>query len=348
MASTPSTPFNQVTHVVPVMHNTARPSDSYLQDYFTRAEGFVPNKFHIGFSGEYVEKALTIMQINCAGDKYTHAPKLFNGSAYLMKKFSNFIEEHWDNEKRILNMLWNCKSVTLPKPTLALETIDSLDSMKDLTFQMPKKVQPGELTLTVVESQYLMWFNFFNAMFNSQISPLVLRPKSGFHKIDISVELLNGATANDWAVDLNKAVLASKAPWVTYSPGTRTNLDVIQMSEYNSVVLTSAPTIDPNNSSMDLATFNVTFKVPNTLNGTFKKSDRGLHDNTTVTQATVGSTETTLDYNLRFWERDRGTMVGTKNNFESLSPKDEVEFNQRFKKRRGFIPSMPDETSKKK
>lgn len=322
-----------------MMHNTERPTDSYLQKYFSHAEGFVPNKFHIGFSGEYVEKALTVMQVNCAGDKYTHAPKMFNGSAYLMKKFSNFIDDHWDNEKRILNMLWNCKSVTLPKPTLALNTINSLDSMKDLTFQMPKKVQTGELSLTVVDDQYLMWFNFFNAMFNSQISPLVLRPKSGFHKIDISVELLNGATANDWAVDMNKTALASTAPWVEYAPGTRTNLDVIQMSEYNSVVLSAAPVIDPDNSKMDLASFTVQFKVPNTLNGTFKKSDRGLHDNTTVSQATVGSSETTLDYNLRFWEREKKTMLNTRNSYESLSPQDEADFNKRMKQNRGFNPA---------
>lgn len=339
MASTPSTPYNQVTHVTPVMHNTERPTDSYLQKYFSHAEGFVPNKFHIGFSGEYVEKALTIMQVNCAGDKYTHAPKLFNGSAYLMKKFSNFIDDHWDNEKRILNMLWNCKSITLPKPTLTTEQIDSLDSMKDLTFNMPKKIQSGQLSLTVVDDQYLMWFNFFNAMFNSQISPLVLRPKSGFHKIDISVELLNGATADDWAVDMNKEALASTAPWLEYAPGTRTNLDVIQMSEYNSVVLTAAPTIDPNNSSMDLASFTVEFKVPNPLNGTFKKSDRGLHDNTSVTQATVGSSETSLDYNLRFWERTKKTMLNTRNSYEALNASDENDFNSRLKQNRGFIPA---------
>lgn len=339
MASTPSTPYNQVTHVTPVMHNTERPTDSYLQKYFSHAEGFVPNKFHIGFSGEYVEKALTIMQVNCAGDKYTHAPKLFNGSAYLMKKFSNFIDDHWDNEKRILNMLWNCKSITLPKPTLTTEQIDSLDSMKDLTFNMPKKIQSGQLSLTVVDDQYLMWFNFFNAMFNSQISPLVLRPKSGFHKIDISVELLNGATADDWAVDINKEALASTAPWLEYAPGTRTNLDVIQMSEYNSVVLTAAPTIDPNNSSMDLASFTVEFKVPNPLNGTFKKSDRGLHDNTSVTQATVGSSETSLDYNLRFWERTKKTMLNTRDSYEALNARDEQDFKSRMKQNRGFIPA---------
>ncbi len=339
MASTPSTPYNQVTHVTPVMHNTELPSDSYLQKYFSHAEGFVPNKFHIGFSGEYVEKALTIMQVNCAGDKYTNAPKLFNGSAYLMRKFSNFIDDHWDNEKRILNMLWNCKSITLPKPTLTTEQIDSLDSMKDLTFNMPKKIQPGQLTLTVVDDQYLMWFNFFNAMFNSQISPLVLRPKSGFHKIDISVELLNGATADDWAVDMNKEALASTAPWLSYDPGTRTNLDVIQMSEYNSVVLISAPTIDPNNTNMDLASFNVEFKVPNPLNGTFKKSDRGMHDNTSVTQATVGSSETSLDYNLRFWERTKKTMLNTRDSYEALNAKDEYDFKSRIKQNRGFIPA---------
>lgn len=321
------------------MHNTERASDSYLQKYFQRAEGFVPNKFHIGFSGEYVEKALTVMQVNCAGDKYTNAPKTFNGSAYLMRKFSEFIDDHWDNEKRILNMLWNCTSVTLPKPTLKCDNIHSLDSMKALTFSIPKKVDSGTMTLNVVDDQYLMWFNFFNAMFNSQISPLVLRPKSGFHKIDISVELLNGATANDWAVDLNKAALAASAPWLEYAPGTRTNLDVIQMSEYNSVVLTSAPVIDPSNAQMDLATFSVHFNVPNTLNGTFKKSERGLHDNTTVTQATVGSSETTLDYNLRFWERDKKTMLNTRNSYESLNPQNEDDFNQRLKQNRGFIPA---------
>lgn len=339
MASNPSTPYNQVTHVMPMMHNTERPSDSYLQKYYTYADGFVPNKFHVGFSGEYVEKALTVMQVNCAGDKYTHAPKLFNGSAYLLKEFGNFIEDHWDNEKRILNMLWNCQSVTLPKPTIEVDSINSLDSMKALTFQMPKKVQSGSLSLVVVDNQFLMWFNFFNALFNSQISPLLLRPKSGFHKIDVSVELLGTATANDWAQSQNDDALASRAPWLSYTPGTRTNLDVIQMSEYNSVVLSSAPTIDPNNNKMELATFTVDFKVPNTLNGTFKKSDRGLHDNTTVSQAVVGSSETSLDYNLRFWERSKDNMNATRNNYEVLSAKDEVAFNKRFKQRRGFVPS---------
>lgn len=348
MASTPSSPFNQVTHITPVMHDTELSSDSYLQNFYNKASGFVPNKFHIGFSGEYVEKALTIMQVNCAGDKYTNAPKLFNGSAYLLEQFNMFIKDHWDNEKRILNMLWNCKSVTLPKPTLAVEAIDSLDSMKDLTFQMPKKVQTGSLTLNVVENNSLMWFNFFNAMFNSQISPLVLRPKSGFHKIDIEVELLNGAIANDWAVDKNKAALAAYAPWLPYSPGTRANLDVIQLSEYNSVVLKAAPTIDPNNEHMDLASFTVEFLVPNTINGAFKKSDRGLHDNTTVAQATVGSSETTLDYNLRFWERDKETMDRTKNSYEALSAKDEVAFNSRLKQHRGFVPTPPDDKKDKR
>jgi hypothetical protein len=344
MASNPSTPYNRVTEITPVMHDTELTSDSYLQRYFSHAEGFVPNKFHVGFSGEYVEKALTIMQVNCAGDKYTNAPKLFNGSPYLMKKFSNFIADHWDNEKRILNMLWNCKSVTLPKPTLEMTDIDSLDSMKGLSFQLPKKIQgSSRLRLTVVDNQYLMWFNFFNAIFNSQISPLVLRTKSGFHKIDITVELLNGATANDWAVDMNKAALAASAPWLSYSPGTRTNLDVIQMSEYNSAVLVSAPTIDPNNSNMDLATFDVEFSIPNPLNGTFKRSDRGLHDNTSVTQATVGSSETTLDYNLRFWERTKTNMTATRNNYEALNSQDEVDFNKRFKQRRGFVPTPQNE-----
>lgn len=341
MASNPSTPYNRVTEVTPVMHDTELSSDSYLQKYYSHAEGFVPNKFHIGFSGEYVEKALTIMQINCAGDKYTHAPKLFNGSAYLLKKFSNFIADHWDNEKRILNMLWNCKSVTLPKPTLDLASIDSMDSMKDLTFNMPKKVRSGTLSLTVVDSQYLMWFNFFNAMFNSQISPLLLRPKSGFHKIDISVELLNAATANDWDVDKNKAALNMVAPWLTYAPGTRTNLDVIQMSEYNSVVLTAAPTINPNNNNMDLATFDVEFYVPNTLNGAFKRSDRGLRDNTTTDRALTGSSETTLDYNLAFWERSKKNMNGTRLSYEALSAKDEQEFNKRYAQRKGFVPAPP-------
>lgn len=339
MASTPSTQYNGITEVTPVMHDTERPSDCYLNHYYTRAEGFVPNKFHVGFSGEYVEKALTIMQVNCAGDKYTHAQKLFNGSPYLIKKFNEFVDDHWDNEKRILNMLWNCVSVTLPTPTLEFDDIHSLDSTKALSFQMPKKLQQAQLGLTVVDNHYLMWFNFFNAMFNSQLSPLLLRPKSAFHKIDITVELLNGATANDWAEGLNKDALDMTAPWLSYTPGTRTNLDVIQMSEYNSAVLMSAPVINPDNSKDQMAQFNVSFHVPNPLNGTFKKSDRGLHDNTSTSQATTGSGETTLDYNLRFWERTKNNMNATRYNYEALSSVDEQTFLINFPKRRGFVPS---------
>ena len=314
-------PLNNVHQISPIMHDPDKPSDTYIGSFLKYASGFTANKFHIGLRGEYVEKALTLMQRNAATDKYTSAPKLFHQTAQLKREFGEWVEFHWNNNDRMLNMYWNCESITLPVPTLDMLTMKCIDSVKGMTFSVPGNIQPGKLSLKIVDNSYLMWFNFFNALFNAQISPLVLRAKSGFHKIDINVELLGGNAAYN---DDNSVKI--------------TDLDVLQVSEYNSAVIISAPIINPDNSKADLAGFTVDFNVPNPLNGTFKRSDRGMMDNTTVSSTMLKATKTGMDYDPGFWERTRNNMTQNALSYESLNATEEKAFNERISKHGNGFP----------
>lgn len=312
MASSPNTPYNDVQTVTPIMHDFDKTSDSYITNFLKNADGFVANKFHVGFRGEYVEKALKVMEINASGDKYTHAPKLFHSTAATAQRFKEWLGLFWNPTSRMLSMFWNCSKVTLPRPTLEMLPMNCMDSLKSINFELPKKIQSGTVNLEIVDNKHLMWFNFFNALFNCQISPLVLKPKSGFHKIDMNVEVLNEN------IDLSGSKINT------------TDLDVIHMSEYNSIVLKQAPVVSPDNASTALYTFSVEFSVPNTLNGTFKRSDRGLKDNTTSAATLgVGKTKDGLAYNMRFWEYSSNNgMQNTRNNYEVMSPSDLTTFKQ--------------------
>lgn len=285
-------------------------SESWLFNFYNNADAFITNKFHIGLSGEYVEKALTIMEVNSKRDKYSLAQKKFKDSTPLAHRFNQWIKLHWNKNTRMLSMFWNCKSVTLPTPTITLEDLKGLDKYKTLNYKMAKSVESGQdIQLNIVDNQYLMWTQFFNSLFNAQIDPLVLKPASTFHKIKMNIEILGGqlATNNDGTINT-------------------TDLDVFQMYEYNSIVLKTAPVVNADNSQQTMQGFTINFSCPNALNGTFKTMNRGLMDNTTTKEAIV-TKNGTFEYNTSFWEWDsKAARANSARNYDALSAKDETEF----------------------
>src|SRR5574344_2952861 len=53
----------------------------------------------------------------------------------------------------------------------------------------------NKLTITVQDDEEMMWWQFFNALFNVQFTPLILKPRSTYHKINVAVDVLGGRTA---------------------------------------------------------------------------------------------------------------------------------------------------------
>ena len=100
----------------------------------------------------------------------------------------------------------------------------------------------------------------------------------------------------------------------------------------------SAPVINPDNGKSELAGFTVDFNVPNTLNGTFKRSDRGMMDNTTVSATMLKATKNGMDYDTGFWERTRNNMTQNALSYESLNATEEKAFNERISKHGNGFP----------
>lgn len=307
--------------------------DYYMPKFYQLARGHVVNKYHVGFYGPYVDEALRVMDQNSFADKYDLGRKKpFPGTSDNFRKslFDKWLEMCYEPKSGVLNMFWAAKSVNIANPTATVSK-----AMMDTTKQIHYPVVTGincdnTMTIEVTDDPYLMWYNFFNALFNVQFSPLLFKPRSTLQKINVMVELLTeGLTEGNSRKSIEER---EKNPCMT-------DLVIGQMFEFNSCITLQAPTINVNYESSSPYTFQVQLKYPNAYQGTFKDQMRYLRDNTTRGIDPSKSAEyentgcqTTLtnvdwcpygDYNIGFYEVDHGTWQAAYNNatFEAYQPK---------------------------
>jgi hypothetical protein len=250
--------------------------DYYMPRFYSEARGHVVNKYHVGFYGPYVDQALMVMDQNSYADKYNlNRTKPFYDTKDNFRKslFDQWMELCYDKSSGVLNMYWAAKQITIPSPTAAVKQV-MIDSTKQIMYPVVTGVNcENTLTIEVVDDPYMMWYNFFNALFNVQYSPLLLKPKSTLQKINIMVNLYTeGLTWGNSQKSIHER---------TGGNACMTDLVVGQMFEFNSCVTTKAPNLTANYESAAPYTFSVDFKYPNAYQGTFKDQMRYLRDNTT-------------------------------------------------------------------
>ena len=310
--------------------------DYYMPKFYQLARGHVVNKYHVGLYGPYVDEALRVMDQNSFADKYDLGRKKpFPGTTDNFRKsiFDKWLEMCYEPKSGVLNMFWAAKSVNIATPTAT-----TANAMMDTTKQIHYPVVTGincdnTMTIEVTDDPYLMWYNFFNALFNVQFSPLLLKPRSTLQKINVMVELLTeGITEGNSRRSIEERG-ASPAN------NCMTDLVIRQMFEFNSCITIQAPSININYENSNPYTFQVQLKYPNAYQGTFKDQMRYLRDNTTrgidpsksLEYENTGCQQTLTnvdwspygDYNIGFYEVDHGTWQAAYNNatFEAYQPK---------------------------
>lgn len=304
--------------------------DKKLVDFYQTARGHLLNKYQVYLYGPYVEEALHVMDRNSFADKYQMSDvKKFPGTADCYKKaqFDDWMSHSWNDHDKTLCMRWNAQSITVPGAQAEIEwaMIDSTKSMKYPLIKANK--DPQDLNLTVLDDSYLMWFQFFNALYNVQFSPLVLKPRSTLQKINLYVNLYQEAITMGRSHDY-RTWLSRKD---TDLEPVITDYDVGQMYEFNSCVLLNAPETKMSYTDDKQYTFTAKLSYPNSFQGSFKKRFRYLRDNTTrgvdagnsiIKQSTSSSPYG--EFNKGFYEAGYTTWQGTKSSylFETYNPND--------------------------
>ena len=156
---------------------------------------------------------------------------------------------------------------------------------------------------------------FFNALFNVQFSPLVLKARSTWHKINVAIDVYSEATTMQRS---GTGQLATQtAPYIT-------DIALNQMFEFNSAVLKNSPDMKLGFSENNPYKFSVSFAYPNCFHGTFKTQLRYLRDNTRD-GSDSNALEKKTDYNTfrhSFYEETYRSLQATKKayTYETFNP----------------------------
>lgn len=291
----------------------------YMEKFYAAARGHLLNKYHVGFWGEYVSEALRVMDRNAYADKYTLSnTKTFKdtGDLHWKAAFNDWLDMFYDRSSKVLNMYWACESATVKGNTANPMRFGSLDTTKQMQYPLlTGDAGPKDLQLQIVDDPYMMWYQFFNALFNVQFSPLVLKARSTWHKINVAIDVYSEATTIQRS---GTGQLATQtAPYIT-------DIALNQMFEFNSAVLKNSPDMKLGFSENNPYKFSVSFAYPNCFHGTFKTQLRYLRDNTRD-GSDANALEKKTDYNTfrhSFYEETYRSLQATKKAFtyETFNP----------------------------
>lgn len=281
----------------------------YMDKFYHEARGHLVNKYHAGLWGPYVSEALRVMDRNAFADKYAiSAVKTFKNTtdAHWKAAFNNWADLFYSKETHVLNMYWAATSIQIGSATANKNTYGGLDTTKGMKYPLISgDGGPQTLNMTVVDDPYMMWWQFFNALYNVQFSPLVLKARSTWHKINIAVDVYSESTNIGWSSTGSPAT--ADRPYVT-------DISVNQMFEFNSCILQKAPEMKVGYTESNNYTFSLSFQFPNAFQGTFKDRLRYLRDNTKDCSDLNALTKNQRSFRKNFFEDSYGTLKTTVSN----------------------------------
>lgn len=298
----------------------------YMDKFYASARGHLVNKYHVGFWGPYVSEALRIMDRNAYADKYVISDvKTFKNTTdmHLKVAFNQWADLFYSRETKVLNMYWAAESVKIGEAKAKPDDISGIDTTKGMKYPLIRGDEgPKQLSLTVVDDPYMMWYQFFNALYNAQFSPLVLKTRSTWHKINIGVDLYSESTT---------MMRSSLGQLATEQTPFITDLSLAQMYEFNSAVLLGAPNMEMGFNKNDPYKFTVSFKYPNAFQGTFKQKLRYLRDNTCDGTDVTAFDKKNNQLRKRFFEDDYSTLKKNPTLYEAFNEEEYYsEYGQRY------------------
>ena len=305
----------------------AQTQSQRIGNFFDHGSIHVPNKFVVGFWGSAVTGAIQYLSDYAGNDPFLGVNKRVKGLNLYTDILNRWLAIHCPDLQRSseasgttgldrstiknissVELLWACESVTFPgSVTPKIDSEMRMDTYKTIAYPViTGHSGPGEIQLTITEDRTMMFYQFFNAMMNQFFDPMILKPRSSFHKLGMYVIVIDGYdTPNKYGY---------KRDYITKDDNGQDYFVVedvpLQLFEFNSIVLSDIGTLKYGNSSdAKAATFNVTLKAPNLFQDAFKTTAnlRGLANNTSdkeLLKSSVNDTSSIVNggYNIGMFE----------------------------------------------
>lgn len=250
-----------------------------ISNFFDEASIYVPNKYIVVMYGKYVEQAIAYMESKIY-DNSIHDSTL---KSIAQTNFDKWIVNHYDEAGKFIDLKWTCSSVNIPSVNSETEDGDYLlDAKKGIRYPLIKThVKIQTLTMKIIEDRKMMMYQFFNALTNQFHSPEVLKPTSSFQKLGIVIIPLN--SQEDYNVPDIKNQFQSFRSFQEFRKsliGNNITSKPSQIFEFNSAVLVNITSLNLSNKNKSPLEYDISFKVPNTFQGSFNYGLEGLANNT--------------------------------------------------------------------
>jgi hypothetical protein len=322
---------------------------SQLDFFESNGSIYTPNKYSVTLYGEYVELAIlelwretdhlhnleTLSRIaekrGWSKERIEKTLKNFKDprihkevaeAGRYQKDLVSFLSKHAiidgggapkpDSDVLGIELLWTCKSVTIPQPKAKITQEVSIDSMKGISYPLIQGVDPSiSVKLQLIEDRKMMIYQFFNALQNQFFNTEFLRAKSSFQKLGIGIKTYH---TGDYETDVGALVDRYNQPVedednrATVSNGTNNKPsdvghDLVQSQrfEFNSIVIESLDDIKLTNDVGSMLEYGISFRCPNPFQKEFSEQMlQGIRNNTSYSTLTKG---TNIEYNKSELER---------------------------------------------
>ena len=204
-----------------------------IDAFFSNSSIFVGNKFIVGFWGEYVNSALYYLLDYSNKDPLRgNIPKVYKNQNIYTVLFNKWYGNHVvpnSNDSEV-DLKWACESVKIPSVGAKTRKGFNIDTTKTIDYPLIEGHEGAKtITLNIVEDKKMMFYQFFNALQNQFFEPLILKPKSSYHKLGMYIAVIGGHQMDNLDLIEREDGVARE-----------TTLEDIPMQvfEFNSVVMT--------------------------------------------------------------------------------------------------------------
>lgn len=255
-----------------------------INDFYGKSSLFKNNMFYVGVWGDYVKSTLSEMESTSRVDPSMGGldKKQSTKGVYTFEAaLSRWKKIYWHHANDEVELKWTCSAIQIPTVESKIDEgrAYSIDAVKPIQYPLISDYGGMKtVTLTIVEDRNMMMWHFFNTLHNQFYNANVLKPKSSFHKLGVYCAVSQGDSLPNSTLD------SSEKKDINLEDGTVRQdaiTDVPMMVyEFNSAVVTNVESPQLSQENIGKVVFKVTLQVPNTFQGTFKTTFRGLSNNT--------------------------------------------------------------------
>ena len=230
---------------------------TYLDNYYSGATGFVPNKFTVSITGEMVYGAFYDMftyYSSTASSKMSYEERV---------EFDNWKTSHVslnENDKTgTIEFKWACSDVEIPLGMLTTfnDSGFKFDTYKNIKYIMANGYDMnGSISMTIVDSWAGLWYQFFNALNNQNFTVSTLTAVDSMDMLNANITVY-GCVSDPYGSN-------------------HAEFYELQNFEYNAIIPSGFGNLDSGYNKNSKRTFTTRFAIANPFHSSFAKGIAGL------------------------------------------------------------------------